>query len=124
MIVGADPSRSIKKLGSIKGVTVTGSVPDVSHICAKCAVNVAPIEIARGTQNKILESLAMGIPVVTTNVAAEGVDAQPGEHFLVGSNHEEFAEAVIRLLTERELRQSFQHPEETACWNAITGLPQ
>lgn len=105
MIVGADPSLGIKKLGKIKGVTVTGSVPDVRPYLRKCAVNVAPIEIARGTQNKILESLAMGIPVVTTNVAAEGVDAQPGEHFLVGSNHEEFAEEVIRLLKDRELRQ-------------------
>jgi glycosyltransferase involved in cell wall biosynthesis len=73
--VGADPSPAVKRLGEIQGVTVTGSVPDVRPFVRRSAVTVAPLNIARGTQNKILEAMAMGVPVVTSRVAAGGVDA-------------------------------------------------
>ena len=65
-------------------MTVTGSVPDVRPYVRRSALMVAPLNIARGTQNKILEAMAMGVPVVTSRVAAGGVDAVDGEHFLVG----------------------------------------
>jgi glycosyltransferase involved in cell wall biosynthesis len=100
-IVGADPSAEVRKLGEIPGVTVTGSVPDVRPYVRRSAVMVAPLNIARGTQNKILEAMAMGVPVVTTRAAAKGVDALPGEHFLVADSAEEKAIAVLRLLEDR-----------------------
>lgn len=103
-IIGADPSRKILELDRIPGVTVTGSVEDVRPYVQKCAVNIAPLNIARGTQNKILESLSMGVPVVTSRVAAGGVDAIPGEHFLIADGHEDFAAAVISLLESPEKR--------------------
>jgi polysaccharide biosynthesis protein PslH len=106
-IVGADPSEAILRLSKLPGVTVTGSVPDVRPYVQRCAVNVAPLKIARGTQNKILESLAMGVPVVTTERAASGVDAVPGEHFVAASSREEFAESVVRLLSDRTVRHRF-----------------
>ena len=68
----------------LPGVTVTGSVPDVRPYLRRAALMVAPLNIARGTQNKILEAMAMGVPVVTSRVAAGGVDASAPEHFLVG----------------------------------------
>ena len=95
----------IMKLSEIQGVTVTGSVPDVRPYVLRSAVNVAPLNIARGTQNKILESLAMGVPVVSSVKAAGGIDAIPGEHFLVASNPREYADAIAKLLenpSERE----------------------
>lgn len=98
LIIGANPSPAVRKLEEIEGVTVTGSVPDVRPYVRRSAVNVAPLNIARGTQNKILESLSMGVPVVSSREAAGGIDAVPGEHFLVASTPEEYAGAVVSLL--------------------------
>ncbi len=98
LIVGADPSPEMKALGGLPGVTVTGSVPDVRPYVRGSAVMVAPLAIARGTQNKILESMAMGVPVVTSRVAAGGVDASAPEHLLVADTPEEIAAAVLRIV--------------------------
>jgi sugar transferase (PEP-CTERM/EpsH1 system associated) len=98
LIVGADPSPAMRQLGERPGVTVTGSVPDVRPYVRKSAVMVAPLAIARGTQNKILEAMAMGVPVVTSRVAAGGVDAEAGAHLVVADSPREQAEAIIRLL--------------------------
>lgn len=97
-IVGADPSPGILKLGHTPGVVVTGTVPDVRPLVRNSALTVAPLNIARGTQNKILESMAMGVPVVSSPMAAGGVDALADEHFLVGKGHQEFANEVLRIL--------------------------
>jgi polysaccharide biosynthesis protein PslH len=103
-IVGADPSPAIKKLGRLPGVTVTGSVPDVRPYVRRSALMVAPLNIARGTQNKILEAMAMGVPVVTSGVAAGGVDAVAQEHFLVANTYEDYSAAVLRVLEDRTER--------------------
>lgn len=105
LIVGADPSPAIKKLGDLRGVTVTGSVPDVRPYLQRSALMVAPLNIARGTQNKILEAMASGVPVVTSGIAAGGVDAIAQEHFLVANTHAEHAAAVLRILDDRNERQ-------------------
>ena len=97
-IVGANPSKDIRRLGELPGVTVTGSVPDVRPYVLRSALVVAPLNIARGTQNKILEAMAMGLPVVTTPAAAGGVDAVAGEHLLVARSHEEQCAAVLQIL--------------------------
>ena len=99
-IIGANPSAQVKQLGSLPGVTVTGSVPDVRPFVMRSAVNVAPLRIARGTQNKILEAMAMGVPVVTSEVAARGVDAVPGQHLLCASTPMEECTAIVALLAD------------------------
>jgi sugar transferase (PEP-CTERM/EpsH1 system associated) len=100
LIVGADPSRAVKRLEQLPGVTVTGSVPDVRPYLQRSALMVAPLNIARGTQNKILEAMASGVPVVASPVAAGGVDAVPGEHFLVAGSAQEYAAAALRILVD------------------------
>ena len=104
-IVGADPSPAVRKLGALPGVTVTGSVPDVRPYVRRSALMVAPLNIARGTQNKILEAMAMGVPVVTSSAAAGGVDATAQDHFLVARDHEEQARAVARILEDPNERR-------------------
>lgn len=99
-IVGAKPSPEILELGKRPGVTVTGTVPDVRPHVLKAAVAVAPLRIARGTQNKILESLAMGVPVVSSATAAKGIDAEPGEHFLAAEDARDLAAMTLRLLQD------------------------
>ena len=107
LIVGADPSPEMRKLGERPGVTVTGSVPDVRPFVRRSAVMVAPLAIARGTQNKILEAMAMGVPVVTSTIAAGGVDAVPGEHLLVADTPQQVAAAVLRLVGDAAERARF-----------------
>lgn len=104
-IVGADPSPEIRALGRLPGVTVTGSVPDVRPYVTRAALTVAPLEIARGTQNKILEAMAMGVPVVCSTQAAGGVDAVPGEHLLVADHASEWVEQVCALLENPDRRR-------------------
>jgi sugar transferase (PEP-CTERM/EpsH1 system associated) len=105
LIVGADPSPAVLKLAERPGVTVTGSVPDVRPYVRRSALTIAPLNIARGTQNKILEAMAMGVPVVASELAARGVDALPGQHVLTASTPQGYATAVLRVL---------EHPEERA----------
>ena len=99
-VVGADPSPAMRALGERPGITVTGSVPDVRPHVRRSAVMVAPLAIARGTQNKLLEAMAMGVPVVTSRVAAAGVDAEPERHLLVADTPAEQVEAIGRLLDD------------------------
>ncbi len=104
LIVGADPSPAMLRLGDLPGVTVTGSVPDVRPFIRKSALMVAPLNIARGTQNKILEAMAMGVPVVTSTIAAGGVDAQAPTHFLVADTARACSQAILRILDSPEER--------------------
>lgn len=106
-IVGADPSQEVWNLAKLPGVEVTGSVPEVQPYVRKAVCTVAPLNIARGTQNKILEALSMGVPTVCSALAAGGVDAVPGEHFLTGSSPTEYADAILRLVENPEERQKF-----------------
>jgi len=99
-IVGADPTPAVWSLARQPGVEVTGSVEDVRPYVWRAAVTVAPLQLARGTQNKILESMAMGVPVVASDLAARGVDAVPGEHLLAATTPAETAEMVLRLLED------------------------
>lgn len=99
-IIGADPSPQIRALGKLPGVVVTGSVPDVRPYVRKSALMVAPLSIARGTQNKILEAMAMGVPVIASEIAAGGVDARAPEHFLTATSRETYRDAVLRVLDD------------------------
>ena len=107
LIVGADPSPGMLALGQRPGVTVTGSVPEVQPYIRGSALMVAPLAIARGTQNKILEAMAMGVPVVTSSVAAGGVDAEPENHLLVADTPQQIAAAVLRITQNPAQRQHF-----------------
>jgi hypothetical protein len=105
VLVGAAPSRSIMALQRIDGVQVTGTVKDVRPYVQGAALTVAPLVIARGTQNKILESMAMGVPVIASSAAARGVDAEPGQHLLAADSPEAFAGATLSLLDAPQERQ-------------------
>jgi hypothetical protein len=99
-IVGAAPTPPVQALGRIDGVTVTGAVPDVRPFVRRAALTIAPLSIARGTQNKVLESMAMGVPVVCSPLAAAGVEAEPGVHLRVARDVGEWVVEVDRLLAD------------------------
>ncbi|HEB67295.1 MAG TPA: TIGR03087 family PEP-CTERM/XrtA system glycosyltransferase [Gammaproteobacteria bacterium] len=97
-IVGSKPAAEVLALKQLPGVTVTGRVEDVRPYLAHARAVVAPMRIARGVQNKVLEAMAMARPVVVTPEAAEGISATPGEHFLLAAGTAEIARAALASL--------------------------
>ena len=97
-IVGANPAPVVRDLAQEPGVVVTGRVPDTRPFLAHAAAAVAPLRIARGIQNKVLEAMAMGRPVVASAQACEGIDALPGRDLLVADDADAFCAALGRAL--------------------------
>jgi len=100
-IVGANPGPRTRRLAAIEGVTVTGRVADVRPYLARATAAVAPMRIARGIQNKVLEAMAMARPVVVTSDALEGIAATPGQEVLLADSAEAFAAACIATAAEQ-----------------------
>jgi sugar transferase (PEP-CTERM/EpsH1 system associated) len=97
-IVGANPAPAVRELASLQSVTVTGRVPDVRPYLAHAAAVVAPLRLARGVQNKVLEAMAMAQRVVASPEAAEGIDAVAERDLVVAGGTEAFADAVCGAL--------------------------
>jgi sugar transferase (PEP-CTERM/EpsH1 system associated) len=108
VIAGRNPSRLVRKLARRPGIVVTGPLPRVDIYVAGSTVVVAPFRIAQGIQNKILEGLAAGKPVVSTSGPARAIGARPGETLLVADSAKEFADAVVAVLENPELRRRFE----------------
>jgi len=102
-IVGKDPGPAVQALADDPRIMVTGYVPDMRPFLASAAVAATPIRYGVGIQNKVLEAMAMGTPVVTTPQASTALLAREGEHFLVGESADDFAAKVVRLLNDRNL---------------------
>ena len=100
-VVGANPAPAVSALATLPGVRVTGRVPDVRPYLAHAAVVVAPLRIARGIQNKVLEAMAMGCAVVATPQAHEGVRARAGQDLLVAEGADATAQRVAEVLDGR-----------------------
>jgi len=103
-IVGAAPTPAVRALARLPGVEVTGSVADVRPHVWRSAVSVAPLKLARGTQNKVLEAMALGVPVVASGLAARGIEATPGTHLLRADGPAETAAAILDLLDDGAAR--------------------
>jgi sugar transferase (PEP-CTERM/EpsH1 system associated) len=103
-LAGAEPSAQVVRLGEVPGVRVTGFVPDLNEHLNRAAVFVAPLRFAAGVQNKVLEAMAAGRPVVTTSVVNAGLGAQPGEEVMVSDDVTATAAQVIALLRNAELQ--------------------
>jgi sugar transferase (PEP-CTERM/EpsH1 system associated) len=103
-ICGSRPAAAVRRLAKRHGVTVTGRVPDTRPYLDRAEVFVAPMRMARGIQNKLLEALAMGLPCVASEAAATGTAVPHGEGILVTDDPEEFAEHIVRLLRDGAFR--------------------
>jgi sugar transferase (PEP-CTERM/EpsH1 system associated) len=97
-VVGRDPTPAVLRLADRPGVIVTGSVPDVRTWLAAADVVVAPLQIARGIQNKVLEAMAMARPVVASSGAFQGIEAKAGRDLMVADTPGEQAGAILSLL--------------------------
>jgi sugar transferase (PEP-CTERM/EpsH1 system associated) len=97
-VVGANPASDVTALAALPGLVVTGRVIDVRPFIAHADVVVAPLRLARGIQNKVLEGMAMAKPVVTTPQGLEGIDAVPGRDLLVAETPAALAQSVLACL--------------------------
>jgi sugar transferase (PEP-CTERM/EpsH1 system associated) len=97
-VVGANPGPSVQALAALPGVHVTGRVPDTRPYVAHAAACVCPLRIARGIQNKVLEGMAMGRPVIASPAAFEGVRAEAGRDLLVAEGVDGFLAAIDAVL--------------------------
>ena len=99
MIVGRNPAPAlVERVRRQPQAVLHANVPDVVPYLQQCAVMVVPLRIGGGSRLKILESLAAGLPVVSTAVGAEGLDLLPGVHFHQRETAEELAEAIVATL--------------------------
>ena len=124
LVVGRDPPEAVRGLARSPEVVVTGRVPDVVPWYRQAAVSVVPLRAGGGTRLKVLESLALGVPVVSTTVGCEGLAVEDGRHVLLADSEESFAARVVELLerTERarELREAGRRlVEERYDWRAL-----
>jgi glycosyltransferase involved in cell wall biosynthesis len=92
-------------LSRTENITFAGYVDDIKSLIASCDISIAPLWTGGGTRLKILEAMAFGIPVVATSKGAEGLAVQNGEHILISDEPQEFAEYVIQLFGNKELRR-------------------
>ena len=102
-VVGANPGPEVRRLAELPGIVVTGRVPDTRPYIAHADAVVCPLRIARGIQNKVLEGMAMGRPVIASSAAFEGVRAEAGRELLV-------ADGVVKLSAVIESVLSGEHP--------------
>lgn len=104
VIVGRDPVSRVRRLARLPSVVVTGTVAEVETYLAGSLAVVAPFRIAQGIQNKMLEALAIGKPIVSTSGPAKAIGAAHGETLLIADTAEEFASAIVSLFEDSRLR--------------------
>lgn len=124
IIAGQRPVKAIQDLAST-AIHVTGFVPDLALEYAKATLVVAPLRMGAGTQNKVLEALAMNIPVVCSSVGFDGLNMKEGEGILLGTNAVIFAKHVNELLQSEILRTELgskggKHVRASFAWQAVS----
>ena len=122
-IVGRSPAPEVAALAG-NGVHVTGTVPETTPYYSRSSVAVVPLRAGGGSRLKILEAMALGRPVVSTTIGAEGIDAGDNTHLLLADTPGDFANVVLRLLRDAALRQTLatrarHHVETTHDWDLI-----
>jgi glycosyltransferase involved in cell wall biosynthesis len=123
-IVGKDPPRRILNLAKSSLIRVTGTVPDMRPYLQRATAAVVPLVYGTGVQNKVLESMACGTPVVSTSLAIAALGVLPGKDLLVADRPEEFARHILSLIESPELQRSLgmagrQYVEENHRWGTI-----
>lgn len=123
ILAGANPTNSIKKLES-DDIKLFSNVPEMVPFLQKAAVYVHPHFGGSGIQNKLLEAMSTGCPVVTTRTGNQGIYARDNEEILLAESSEEFAQKVINVLKDKELSQRIsknarEHIVKEHSWNAI-----
>jgi glycosyltransferase involved in cell wall biosynthesis len=108
-IVGRDPSAEVRELVSSPGIEVTGTVDDVRPYYREAVASIVPLKVGGGSRLKILESMAAGIPVVSTTLGAEGLEVRDGTEIVIADTDEQFALAITQLVESDELQKQLHY---------------
>lgn len=122
-IVGRNPARSVQTLADRPGVEVSGETPDVRPYLSRSMVAVAPLQIARGVQNKVLEAMAAGRPVLASAHAAVGIHVRHDSELLIADEPAEWVDRLIALFDDSALRNRIaltgrKYVESNHSWDA------
>ena len=115
MLVGKDPTPELVNLGKNPAIQVTGTVEDIRPYLHKATMAVTPITYGAGIQNKVLEAMACGLPVVSSPQAVSALTVNPGQDLLVAEDPDEFANAVVSLLDDPGLRSQARAGRSALC---------
>lgn len=124
VIAGQRPIESVRRLAG-ESIEVTGFVQDIAEMYNKASVVIAPLRFGAGTQNKVLEAMAMGVPVVCTDIGFKGLELISGQGVIHAPEKNDFIKAVISLLKDQELREKvgqegLQIAREKFSWDGIS----
>jgi len=124
VIAGQRPVDDILRLQNDQ-IKITGFVPDISDLYRKSTVLIAPLRFGAGTQNKVLEAMAMGVPVVCTNIGFAGLQIESGDGVIMAKDSIDFVNQVNQLLTNSALRQQVGQKglniaHQRFSWDSIT----
>jgi polysaccharide biosynthesis protein PslH len=122
-LVGRNPVSSVTSLANIPGVKLVGQVPDVRPYLHRSAIAIAPLLVARGIQNKILEAMATGMAVVGSSQAIQGLGCEIGTHLLQADTPQDWITTISTLLGDTEKRRALgvaarEFVEFHHCWSA------
>ncbi|MEM7761040.1 MAG: glycosyltransferase, partial [Cyanobacteria bacterium P01_A01_bin.40] len=124
-IAGRQPPQIIRDLAKSNAqIEVIADPIDMSLVAAECSLSVVPLRSGSGTRIKILHSMAMGLPVVSTSIGCEGLEVSDRTHLLIKDTPQDFAQGVIELIGDQKLWQQLQAKgrqlvEENYDWSAI-----
>jgi polysaccharide biosynthesis protein PslH len=105
-VVGREPAAEVRALSALPGVEVTGTVEDVRPYYRGALASVVPLRVGGGSRLKILEAMAAGVPVVSTRLGAEGIEARDGAEIMLAETAADFREALSRLASDEGLRRA------------------
>ena len=108
IIAGMNPAPAIMALAKGKGIEITGFVDDILPYYHQSDFFVAPLRIARGVQNKILQAFSCGLPVISTSMGAEGIEYIEGKHILIADTPDDFFNRIEMLVNDGELTRSLK----------------
>jgi glycosyltransferase involved in cell wall biosynthesis len=124
-VVGRSPSPGMRELAARnRAIEVTGTVADVRPYLERAGLSIVPLRIGGGTRLKIYEMMAMGVPVVSTAIGAEGLPIRDGEHLLIADSVDEQVSAICALLTDPARAEllaanALRHVQEHCSWDAV-----
>jgi len=123
LLVGGNPPPALLACAS-EAITVTGRVPDIRPYFEEALIFVSPLRLGAGIKNKVLEALAMGVPVVATPLSCDGIPVVAGEHVLFGETDEELVSGVLHLIEDGQQRQALRQAgrqliEEHFTWQRV-----
>lgn len=131
VVIGANPTRRVQRLHNGSSIVVTGEVSDPAPVLAAARVSVCPMRFGAGVQNKVLESMALGVPVVATSAGHEGIPAEADREILLADDDDSFADRVLRVLSDDRLHaelaaagrefidRSFRWPQQMAAYREL-----